>query len=364
MIISDNSERYQIIWDLGRRCSYSCSYCPPHRNSKTSKYADYDDLVRTMEGIHDYAGLIQSFRKTPMKRKLSFTGGEPTVHPDFFPFLEWLAETYPEYSRGVTTNGFFKTKRTEQLKKWSTGGTISYHCEATEEMKDLVINNILELAPHGYKVNVMFHKDYFKECVMLCEMLEREKVSYVPRPIGDDDPNDTLSTMLGYTHEYDTEQQQYFKDHFGERNESLGRPCCGGRTFSMDGSSCNYVSNNNFIGFKCFVNYYFLFINSELDRVWSHQTCGVNLDGEVKPLGFASRFEDIVDRLARELYEKRLPIVTCPKTHCGCGLCIDKTDGPLEPLMNKWMDGLTPEIVHAGEHEQFLTREAFWNAEQ
>ena len=95
-------------------------------------------------------------------------------------------------------------------------------------------------------------------------MLESEGVSYVPRPIGDDDPNDITSKMLGYTHEYNTEQQQYFKDHFGERNKSLGSPCCGGRTFSMDGSSCNYVSDNNFIGFKCFVNYYFLFINSDL----------------------------------------------------------------------------------------------------
>ena len=210
----------------------------------------------------------------------------------------------------------------------------------------------------------MFHKDYFKECAMLCEGLESEGVSYVPRPIGDDDPNDITSKMLGYTHEYDTEQQQYFKDHFGERDESLGRPCCGGRTFSMDGSSCNYVSNNNFIGFKCWVNYYFLFINSEFDRVWSHQTCGVNLDGEVKPLGFASRFDEITDRLAASLYEKRLPIVTCPKTHCGCGLCIDKTDGPVEPLMGKWMDGLTPDVVKAGDHEHFLTKEAFWNAEQ
>ena len=78
-------------------------------------------------------------------------------------------------------------------------------------MKDQVIENIYEVAPYGYKVNVMFHKDYFKECAMLCEALESEGVSYVPRPIGDDDPNDITSKMLGYTHEYDTEQQQYFK---------------------------------------------------------------------------------------------------------------------------------------------------------
>ena len=42
--IEDKSNRYQIIWDLGRRCSYACSYCPPHRNNKTSPFIDLKTL--------------------------------------------------------------------------------------------------------------------------------------------------------------------------------------------------------------------------------------------------------------------------------------------------------------------------------
>ena len=153
----------------------------------------------------------------------------------------------------------------------------------SEDMKDQVIENIYELAPHGYKVNVMFHKDYFKECVMLCEMLESEGVSYVPRPIGDDDPNDITSKMLGYTHEYNTEQHNTSKtilenatSHWADYvvEEELSRwMVLLTITFPITtllglNVSLITISSLSIVSF---------------DRVWSHQTCGVNLDGEVSP---------------------------------------------------------------------------------
>ena len=67
MKIEDQSNRYQIIWDLGRRCSYACSYCPPHRNNKTSAFVDYKTLCKSMDGVAEYALLYDSFRKTIIK---------------------------------------------------------------------------------------------------------------------------------------------------------------------------------------------------------------------------------------------------------------------------------------------------------
>ena len=69
--IEDQSNRYQIIWDLGRRCSYACSYCPPHRNNKTSSFVSYETLCKTMDGVADYANLYDQFRKKDAKKKLS-----------------------------------------------------------------------------------------------------------------------------------------------------------------------------------------------------------------------------------------------------------------------------------------------------
>ena len=83
------------------------------------------------------------------------------------------------------------------------------------------------------------------------------------------------------------------------------------------------------------VNWYFLFLNSELDLAWTHQTCGVNLNGEVAPLGKISEFDKIIDDLADSLYTKNAPMITCPKTHCGCGMCITKSKTDITDMFNK-----------------------------
>jgi len=354
--IEDQSNRYQIIWDLGRRCSYACTYCPPHRNNKTSAFVDYNTLCKSMDGVAEYALLYDTFRKKPAKKKLSFTGGEPTVHPDFFRFLKYVKEEYPDFSRGLTTNGWFHNSVLDKVLSLTTGGTLSYHCEATETQKKQVIKNAIFLR-EKYKVNVMFHKDYFWECVKVCETLEKNSVDYVPRIIGDDNPNDKKSVELGYTHIYDKEQMEWFRNYWkqkgqnvtesGNRQQGLGRPCCGGRCFKADGVDSYFLPSTNFLGWNCMVNWYFLFLNSELDVVYTHQTCAVNLNGEVAPLGKISEFDKIIDSLEHELYvHNKVPMITCPKTFCGCGMCITKSKENIEPMFTKHVtEGLTYNII-------------------
>ena len=72
------------------------------------------------------------------------------------------------------------------------------------------------------------------------------------------------------------------------------------------------------------INWDFLFINSELDGVWHHQTCQVNLDGEIGPIGKASRF-DLINKQLKETFDSgKIPFIKCPKSYCGCGLCSPK----------------------------------------
>lgn len=342
--IEDQSNRYQIIWDLGRRCTYACSYCPPHRNNKTSPFVSYKKLCKSMDGVAKYANLYDSFRKTPAKKKLSFTGGEPTVHPDFFRFLKYCKNAYPNFSRGLTTNGWFSNSVLDKVLSLTTGGTLSYHCESTDKQKKQVVQNAIALR-EKYKVNVMFHKDYFWECVDVCETLEKNSVDYVPRIIGDDHPDDKKSIELGYTHKYDRVQMKWFRDYWkqkgqdvkesGNTQRGLGRPCCGGRCFKVDGMDSYFLSSTNFLGWSCMVNWYFLFLNSELDLVWTHQTCGVNLQGDVAPLGKISDFDNIIDELEEKLFDKKVPMITCPKTFCGCGMCITKSKHDVNNMFNR-----------------------------
>ena len=343
--IEDKSNRYQIIWDLGRRCSYACTYCPPHRNNKTSPFIDFETLRKTMSNVAEYAFLYDNFRKKPAKKKLSFTGGEPTVHPDFFKLLKYIKNEFPDFSRGLTTNGWFGNNILDKVLAYTTGGTISYHCESTKKQKNQVISNAIVLR-EKYKCNVMFHKDYFWECVDVCEKLEKNGVDFVPRIIGDDNPTDKKSIKYGYTHVYGRKEMKWFRNYWkqkgqnvteeGDTQKGLGRPCCGGRCFKADGVDSYFLADTNFLGWNCMVNWYFLFLNSEANRVWTHQTCGVNLDGEVAPLGKITEFENIIDELEHELYvHNRIPMITCPKTFCGCGMCVTKTSQNIEPMFTK-----------------------------
>ena len=344
MKIEDQSNRYQIIWDLGRRCSYACTYCPPHRNNKTSPFVSYDKLCKTMDGVAEYALLYDEFRKKPAKKKLSFTGGEPTVHPDFFKFLKYCKQEYPDFSRGLTTNGWFHNSVLDKVLSLTTGGTLSYHCESTDKQKKQVVDNAIVLR-EKFKVNVMFHKDYFWECVEVCETLDKNEVDYVPRIIGDDNPKDTKSIELGYSHVYDRDQMKWFRDYWkskgqdvkesGNTQVGLGRPCCGGRCFKADGVDSYFLPSTNFLGWSCMVNWYFLFLNSELDAVYTHQTCGVNLKGKVAPLGKISEFDKIIDELSIDLFSQNVPMITCPKDFCGCGMCITKSNEGIDEMFNR-----------------------------
>ena len=327
--IEDQSRRYQIIWDLGRRCTYACSYCPPHRNNKWSPMASLDELKSTLDDVVEYALLYDEFRNVPSLKKVSFTGGEPTANPIFTDFLRYMKQTYPDFSRGVTTNGWFSRKKADELVELSSGGTISYHCESTDDMKKQVIENCIAMKDK-YKVNVMFHKDYFDECIKVTEKLDAHGVEFVPRIIGDDHPDDKKSIELGYTQIYSREQMKWMRNYWREKGQEVsdsgfGRPCCGGRKFLHNGKESTFLTDTNFYGWNCMVNWYFLFLNQEADRVWTHQTCGVNLNGDVAPLGKISEFDKIIETLADDLYQKRVPMITCPKTHCGCGMCITKS---------------------------------------
>ena len=139
----------------------------------------------------------------------------------------------------------------------------------------------------------------------------------------------------------------------GNTQRGLGRPCCGGRCFKADGVDSYFLPSTNFLGWSCMVNWYFLFLNSEADVVYTHQTCGVNLDGEVAPLGKISEFDKIIDKLANSLYSKKVPMITCPKTFCGCGMCITKSKSDITDMFNR-------HVIDELNYEKVSQKESNW----
>jgi molybdenum cofactor biosynthesis enzyme MoaA len=225
-----------IVWDIGRRCNYDCTYCTLYMHNSWSPHAEIEELKKTMKYIDEYYSVYRSFHKVDFMVTISFTGGEPTVNPYFFDFVKWIHETYPKkYRLSMTTNATWPLDTGEKILKLFNMITVSYHTEAHPTLKEKVVKNILNLQDIGqrFKVNVMMHENeqYFNECVDLMEnVLAPRKISFIPRIIGERLEEQkkqevdrkkqkviTRSKIHAYTHE----QAAYIMMYWNKKNLEL-----------------------------------------------------------------------------------------------------------------------------------------------
>jgi organic radical activating enzyme len=77
---------FAVSWLLGRYCNYRCSYCWPYARSDTKDYRPIALNLITMDEIKR-----QSRDRGFNSFHFSFSGGEPTVYPDYLRLLEHYA---------------------------------------------------------------------------------------------------------------------------------------------------------------------------------------------------------------------------------------------------------------------------------
>ena len=134
----------QVLWDLGRRCNYACSYCPPTTSNRYEAHKTLGSLQHAMENIEN------SFLKGDLS-KFIFGGGEPTMNPDFLEFVRFVFERSPKNAPGenhwihVTTNGSRLPDYYLELIKYS-GLTFSIHFEFYKQEKFLDVIRALVAA--------------------------------------------------------------------------------------------------------------------------------------------------------------------------------------------------------------------------
>lgn len=223
-----DGNQLQITWDLGRRCNYDCSYCPSHRHDNFSPHAPLDELKKTAEFVFKYIKLYMQYRFYK-KASINFTGGEPTLHPQFIEFAEYLKELYNlEYSQlyecsfTLTSNGAMGKKIADAVLRNFNHVTVSYHAEAIDGFKKQVRRRILQFVENGpehgmcLSINVMFHAAYFDECKELCDWLDSKEIKYVPRVIGEEPGSKST-----FAHQYTEEQLQWFKNYWNKNTQKV-----------------------------------------------------------------------------------------------------------------------------------------------
>jgi molybdenum cofactor biosynthesis enzyme MoaA len=219
---------FQVTWDLGRRCNYDCSYCPSHRHDNFSPHASLQELKDSADFVFEYIDIYMEYRDYKWA-SIGFTGGEPTVNPNFIEFVKYFKNLYEtkyahryRCSFALTSNGAMSEKMAQSILENFHHITVSYHTEADEKLKKQVTDRIEYIYANGpahncsTSINVMFHAAYFDECKELCQYFDTKGIKYVPRIIGEEP-----DSRSNFAHQYTDEQLQWFKNYWDTNTKQV-----------------------------------------------------------------------------------------------------------------------------------------------
>lgn len=130
------NDMFCVSWLLGRYCNYSCSYCWPYASSKVKDHRPGSLIRKTMDEIKRQARErgFNSFH-------FSFSGGEPTLHPEYLEILGHYATDTPQ----TNYQSVHMTTNLSQGKAW-----FERYAEATASL-------------HRVSVTASFHKEFAKK---------------------------------------------------------------------------------------------------------------------------------------------------------------------------------------------------------
>jgi len=87
-----------LIWELGRRCNYACTYCYPNSRSSTEPHKNIETLFQAADRLQDQ-WLIEE------AGHILLLGGEPTVHPKFLELVRYIQSKNASHEIVTVTNG-------------------------------------------------------------------------------------------------------------------------------------------------------------------------------------------------------------------------------------------------------------------
>jgi len=133
---TDQNRVLSINWNIGKRCNYSCSYCPPSVHDNHSPHMSFKVFKNAIDKILSSIDID--------KFQITCTGGEPTINPDYFKIVE--------YTNSLGGKVFTNTNGTSTAKKLSKlvdagGVSLSVHAEFAQVEK--LANKITTVFENG-----------------------------------------------------------------------------------------------------------------------------------------------------------------------------------------------------------------------
>jgi MoaA/NifB/PqqE/SkfB family radical SAM enzyme len=169
-----------VVWFLGKRCNYDCSYCASYIHDNYSPHIKKKDAYNFLDQIESY---ILSQKK---QFKLNITGGEPFVHPDFLDILEYAKKKTGLMQLSVVTNGSLPLKNYQKSSEYLDNITVSLHVEQDIKIVWETVNKIIELnniKKWFLNVNLMAAPTKFNLLKEIIDKFKKFEIKFVLRKI-------------------------------------------------------------------------------------------------------------------------------------------------------------------------------------
>jgi len=294
---------FTIHWNVGKRCNYDCAYCPDNLHDYTSKH-------RSLESFQEIFRKIEPEIPSNLDIKIWFTGGEPTINPNFLPFVKWLKTEYPERARnlGLNSNGSRLPKYYKELSEWVEKIQFSSHFGFLKLDK---FKDVLSALPlKKFSVNLMAEPEYWDTVQNIVEFCEKGQINHHIKRIR------TKSTWDSDNRKYDPfytpEQIQWLEERehaqsYDEIGERFDQPDMLAYYNEVDEPKEEWANN--------------MITRQEDD--FNGWLCGIGLEGcQIDQYGNIQRGVCKIGGSYANIEDKKITLprnfVTCTKIRCSC----------------------------------------------
>lgn len=165
-------ETFFITWSLHNLCNFRCDYCPPNLNNGTTKNISFNHVETFFNNLR---------QKLPNKKFIfAFSGGEPTLHPEFIDMIKFLSDNGCEIC--MTSNGSRSIDWWQRAEPYVDHLVFSYHPGWTKPAK--LKENIDFLTQTSWvNLDLMMNPSYWDEIIELGESFKDKPniaVTYLP----------------------------------------------------------------------------------------------------------------------------------------------------------------------------------------
>jgi MoaA/NifB/PqqE/SkfB family radical SAM enzyme len=352
---------FLLDWELTLKCNLDCSYCPTPQqvplsvayHDNTADHPPLDECLKTIDFMYEYVDAYMEYKPRWTRAVvMNIYGGESLFHPDIAEILKQVKIRHEQYKDRwpitvtCTTNGVVGQNRMLEIVDLIDEFTVSYHAESLKKQKQQVKENLLLIKQKQRRLKcvILMHgnQEHWPELLELVEFCKQHDINCLPRQL--DGPTNS---------NYSSEQVVWFKDFWKQKNlnksqakqqeiladktelesdkrvtlNKVGRACCGGRLMCTNSELKDpifYVPDNVFTGWSCSVNWFFLYVKQHTREIFTNKDCRMRFDGTVGPIGNLDQAQDLIEETKKLLENKNMPVITCAKDHCWCGLCAPK----------------------------------------